>query len=335
MLTILRIFNRLSPTSAPYVQFTLGFKNVKTLAITLLNPTSLDINKNVAISSYNNPFKFLYLIIQSTQKYTNAIVHIHNPILLPVVFLCKNKKIFTLHTNFNLLKKHHKIILALCLYGLNKIVCCSESVYKSLPKKYAHNSRFTFINNGANITKLYEKFNTLDSLEFDYVVIGRLNSNKDPEFILENIDIPNKKIAFIGAGPLQAGLKLKYTSENIRFFSQVPRDSVFGIACRSKIFISASNGEGLPIAVLEALGLGLICVISDIPGHKILRNLKHLGIFIFSKEKVNSFETILKEATKFYADNNRKDIFLKRNKILHKYSIENMEAKYTELYNQL
>jgi glycosyltransferase involved in cell wall biosynthesis len=49
------------------------------------------------------------------------------------------------------------------------------------------------------------------------------------------------------------------------------------------LFLSASHHEGLPISVLEAGAMGLPCVLSDIPGHRILQKNTNADIAAFFK----------------------------------------------------
>jgi glycosyltransferase involved in cell wall biosynthesis len=48
----------------------------------------------------------------------------------------------------------------------------------------------------------------------------------------------------------------------------IDRDSVFGYFGQADLFVSASLGEGLPVAVLEAMACRCPVVLSDIPPHR-------------------------------------------------------------------
>jgi glycosyltransferase involved in cell wall biosynthesis len=49
-----------------------------------------------------------------------------------------------------------------------------------------------------------------------------------------------------------------------------PRDDVRTYYAAADVFVSASVGEGLPLAVMEAVATGTAVVASDIPGHRAL-----------------------------------------------------------------
>jgi glycosyltransferase involved in cell wall biosynthesis len=48
----------------------------------------------------------------------------------------------------------------------------------------------------------------------------------------------------------------------------VPRDDVFVLCADADVFVSTSHGEGLPVAVLEAMAAGCPVILSEIPPHR-------------------------------------------------------------------
>ncbi len=49
---------------------------------------------------------------------------------------------------------------------------------------------------------------------------------------------------------------------------EIPRDEVFARLARADLFISASRGDGLPVAVLEAMACRCPVILSDIEPHR-------------------------------------------------------------------
>jgi len=105
-----------------------------------------------------------------------------------------------------------------------------------------------------------------------FISSGHLTDLKDPLFL---INIWNKKfnsndnnhLIFIGAGNLLEKCRKKAcNNKNIHIIGQV-NDVVDYLRC-SNYFISVSQAEGLPIAVLEAMACGLPVLLSDIEAHK-------------------------------------------------------------------
>lgn len=63
------------------------------------------------------------------------------------------------------------------------------------------------------------------------------------------------------------------------------------INATNKIFISMSNSEGLPNSVLEALNTGCYCILSDIPAHRVIKELFPRYVHIY--ESIDALETWL------------------------------------------
>ena len=79
-------------------------------------------------------------------------------------------------------------------------------------------------------------------------------------------------LAFIGEGGLRGSLN-KYieasgVDDRITLTGLIDRDAVFTRCAQADLFVSASYGEGLPVAVLEAMAARCPVVLSDIPPHR-------------------------------------------------------------------
>ena len=100
----------------------------------------------------------------------------------------------------------------------------------------------------------------------------------------------------------------------------------------SNIFISGSQYEGMPLAVLEAIGGGLPGLLSDIDGHKMFR----CGASFFNKNTKKSLE--LEEilaAIKRSHDSFYRDCWHKTRELRDAFSVKNMAERYIEQYKKL
>ena len=75
----------------------------------------------------------------------------------------------------------------------------------------------------------------------------------------------------------------------------VERDSVFEHFYQSDVFISASWGEGLPVAVLEAMACHRPVILSDIPPHREIAE----GVDFIPLVKPDDVAGIAREMNKF------------------------------------
>ena len=108
---------------------------------------------------------------------------------------------------------------------------------------------------------------------FDIIFIGRLHYQKNPELLIEAIEILKKdfeeiRVCLIGDGPkkdkLNELVKEKKLEENIFFKGEiVDRGTIYRYLKSSKVFVLPSRFEGFPLTVLEANAAGLPIITVD------------------------------------------------------------------------
>jgi len=107
--------------------------------------------------------------------------------------------------------------------------------------------------------------------DIDIIFVGRLAEYKRPDIFLENImrvvhQLPSVKVKMVGDGPLRAALENQaedlIKTGNVEFYGQ--RRDVPQLLGRSKIIVLTSRWEGVSIAMLEAMALGVIPIVVDV-----------------------------------------------------------------------
>jgi glycosyltransferase involved in cell wall biosynthesis len=106
------------------------------------------------------------------------------------------------------------------------------------------------------------------------IYFGRLTEGKGTRVFPEIIDqLHDGRIlfrwTFHGAGPDEGFLRTRLAAEiasgEVTMSAPVSRDELFSIVRRHDVFIMASEIEGGPLTLLEAMALGLVPVCNDIP----------------------------------------------------------------------
>ena len=118
------------------------------------------------------------------------------------------------------------------------------------------------INNGVTIPEESAKIFTNDQINI--IIVSRLVTHKNIEKIIKailDLNSPLIKLNVIGEGPelnrLQSiSITSNYT-DNIIFHGKLNRDDINHIFLNSDIYIQASNYEGLPHSLLEAMSYGI------------------------------------------------------------------------------
>jgi L-malate glycosyltransferase len=103
------------------------------------------------------------------------------------------------------------------------------------------------------------------------VTVGRLSPVKGYEYLISGFKIihtqfPNTKLVFVGDGQLMRDLKTQASSlqleDSIHFLGD--RSDVPSILAASDIYINSSVIEGMPLAVMEAMAVGLPIIATDV-----------------------------------------------------------------------
>lgn len=159
-------------------------------------------------------------------------------------------------------------------------IACSETAKRLLLEKYKLN--LTYVRNGTQIPKaehikdellLTKKRNALGITGYKKVFIctGRICIGKNQAQILRCLrKFDNICVIFLGNGPEFEKLR-KSAPKNAIFLGNV--NNVYDYLSMADGFISASFSEGMPNAVLEALMMGLPCILSNIEPHCEIKKL--------------------------------------------------------------
>ncbi|MCF2857429.1 glycosyltransferase [Pseudoalteromonas sp. SMS1] len=179
-----------------------------------------------------------------------------------------------------------------------KVVGVSNAVTKNIKNTIDSTNTLT-IHNGVD----RERFSILPSDNKDKIRNGLSIKRDDTIFITSGPLIPRKNLKFliqafqtrkesehlvlVGSGELESELKsLSKGSSNIHILGSV--NDVNAYLNGADFYISASKAEGLPNAVMEAMAVGLPCILSDIPPHLEVSDIKNGVGSTFSLESIDS-----------------------------------------------
>ena len=123
-------------------------------------------------------------------------------------------------------------------------------------------NKIEIINNGVFIPE--ENTNIFTNDQINITIVSRLVSHKNIEKIIRAISDLNNPLIYlniIGDGPelnqLQKISLKSNNKDNIIFHGKLNRDDINHIFLKSDIYIQASNYEGLPHSLLEAMSYGI------------------------------------------------------------------------------
>jgi len=229
------------------------------------------------------------------------------------------------------------------LKKIGKPVGCSSAVFSFL-KNALELPNAACVKNGVSTDRFRpdsEARNALRSSlgiapdECVWIATGALIPRKDPGWLIDawasaygNAD--KMRLLVLGNGPLMEACARKAKPyENIKLMGNVDKVSEFLSA--SDIFVSCSEAEGLPLAVLEAVASGLRCLISDIEPHLEIADNAPLGISTFELGSSQSFKEAAGEVQAVAASSS----VALRDYVCTEFSATAMAKQYEGIYQRL
>jgi glycosyltransferase involved in cell wall biosynthesis len=217
------------------------------------------------------------------------VIHAHTPhagVLLLVTLLLSGlyrklvpSTVHTVHNSFQSFKLHHKLMFIPSFIYSRRLVFCSHAAYESFPAfyKWLGSNRMHVVQNAVDLERIdhnLKGFQPDPKTQFTIATVGLIKM-KDPLMVLEAFRQSNdqsSQLVFIGEGSLRPVITLEIErfglEHQVKITGLIERDSVFTHFARADVYLSASWGEGLPVAVLEAMACSCPVILSDIPPHR-------------------------------------------------------------------
>lgn len=289
-LSILHIELSISETNAAYNEHCLPMVLSREIAVCTYFKPAITVPPEISVFGGDNTFTgFMRALKSALQANTYDVIHAHTPhvalLFLIATFLhgrnLSASAIVTVHDSYPNYKIRNRLLLLPVFAGFARVVCCGQSSFNSFPALYRWlaGERLSLVQNGFDIARIDRIAATINHRhereEFNIVTISRLVDIKNPFTVLnafrEAMD-SSSRLTCIGEGPLRRSLLANCTTagldRRVLFTGLLPRERVFRHLLEADLFISASRGEGLPVAVLEAMACGCPVLLSDIPPHR-------------------------------------------------------------------
>ena len=200
-------------------------------------------------------------------------------------------------------------------------------------------NKIEIINNGVFIPE--ENTNIFTNDQINITIVSRLVSHKNIEKIIKaisDLNSPLINLNIIGDGPeLNQLQKISLESnnkDNIIFHGKLNRDDINHIFLKSDIYIQASNYEGLPHSLLEAMSFGIPVLCTPVGECKEILGNEDRGYILDLPVSKNNIRSKISEII------SEKDIANKKSEggkdfVSEKYNLTNSFNLYKNLFTKL
>ena len=349
---IVTITDGISPTSMPFNEFMLyRLKKYPDEKQILVQVFEKGIDKNVTIPnevdfySLGMSLRKVMQTIRSIEKeYDVNAFHIHegkSVILFSVSTLLtrRSKTIYTLHSTYRNYPFHNKLFSFCASLLAKKVVCVSETSYKYYPKilKTLRGKNAMSIQNGVDTDRIdaVDCNGIKPNAQFTMMYVARLVPLKRHYILFEALtELPDVKLILIGQGPLHEDLKNlareKGIENQVDFKGLLPREKVYRSLMEADLYVSTSSYEGLPIGVLEAMGCGTACLVTNIEQHEEIA-VKCPSLMTLPPDaklwakKIKELQSLSKNEMSSIGAENKKQVY-------ENFSLMRMHENYNKLY---
>lgn len=355
-LSILHIVLALTPTNGQYNEHCLPLMHERDITICTYFKSETRPPVRITLfdgdSSMPGFFRALRAALKA-RKYD--VIHVHTPhagvLLLMTLFLSgwyrklKPSTVHTVQNSFQNFKLRNKLLFIPSFAFFQQLVFCSHASYESFPAymKWLGGNRMKVVQNAVDFDRIDKQLNGSHPAHhnrFTVVTVGLIEM-KNPFTVLaafrQNYDEVSDLI-FLGEGYLRPSISQEIENSGleraVKLKGMIARDRVFQHFATADLFVSTSWGEGLPVAVLEAMACRCPVVLSDIPPHREIAEGVDF-IPLIHPDDVAGFA----QAIKKFRDmpiSERKVVGQKCRELVEKrFSLAAMHTGYREIYAQI
>jgi glycosyltransferase involved in cell wall biosynthesis len=357
-LRILHLMIVLGETNGQYNEHCLPLMQVRDLSVCTYFKPKLDYPAEIKVFPGDDTLRGFFRALSAALE-TNEfdVIHAHAPqtgALLTLALAARLRRgrlrrrlVYTVQDSYHDYKFRNKVLMLPPLATSRRVVFCGHAAYDSYPALWKRlvGKRSRVVQNAADLDRVERAVAHLprgrNGSTFTVVSVGRLEKVKDPMTLLaafRRIGDSGSRLAFVGAGSLEAELAGEIQGarleDRVELAGLIPRDDVFARCAHADLFVSSSRGEGLPVAVIEAMATGCPVVLSDIPPHREVAD----GVDFIPFVRMGDADGFAREIDRFRSmpPEARAAIGLKcRDLVSERFGLAAMHAGYEKVYREL
>ncbi len=351
---ILRLLIEAPETNAPFHQLSVPLADRHDITICTYFPSASEAPPSIKMYEGDRTLRgFWSTLKRALRAGPYDIVHAHTP-HVALIFLAAagwrpgalRKAVFTVHNCYENHRTRNKWLLVPVFLTFRRIIFCGRAAQDSFPTFFRRlgGRRMSWVANGVPYRRIQEA-GTRDVAAptegtFEIISVSRLVPIKNVMTLLRAVSQLDggATLTVVGDGAERAALKAwasaRRLESRVDFTGLLGRDDVYRRMFRSSLFVSVSHGEGLPVAVLEAMAVGCPVILSDIAPHREIAD----GVDFIPLIKPDDEEGLEREIRRLQsmpcADRERIGAQCQA-LVMERFSLESMHAGYEAHFAQL
>ena len=289
-LRILHVILAVRPTNGQYNEHCLPLRHIRDISICTYFKSELAPPPEIALFDGDNTVRGFFRALRAAlYEREYDVIHVHTPhagvLLLAGLFLfgrfrrLKPSTVHTIQNSWPNFKLRNQLLHIPSFPLFQQLVFCSHASYESFPAllKWMGGNRMRVVQNAVDIDRIDRITTQIQAPDTDMFTIATVGliKMKNPFTVLQafrRCHYESSRLVYIGEGNLRLSLEREVRKsdlhEQVEMTGLVHRDEVFEHFVRADLFVSASWGEGFPVAVLEAMACSRPVLLSDIPPHR-------------------------------------------------------------------
>lgn len=295
-LRVLHVIYKVQPTNGQFNEHCLPLADERDITVCSFRPSTLPIPPTIRAFEGDGTFVGGVRAMKralSGEADGYDVVHVHAAqtaaILLVVLaasrrWALRRRAVYTVQNSYQNYRRRNRLLMALSFPWYPQVVFCSRSALESMPPLFRRlvRGRSHVVPNCVDLAAIDRALSAEDPAPvparpgtFRVVAVGRLMPIKDMATTIRAVarsTVDPIELVVVGDGPLREELGAEAhregIAERVSFTGLLERAAVYRQLATADAVVSASHGEGLPVAVVESLACARPVVLTDIAPHR-------------------------------------------------------------------
>lgn len=353
-LRVLRLLLQVVETNAPFQELSKPMAKSQDITLCSFFPAEADVPPELGLVEGDGTVRgFLRALRRALADGDYDVIHAETP-HVAVLFLLGHvfdrrlmrRTVFTVSNSYRSWKPRNKLLLLPAFASFRRVVCCGDACYRSFPVLYRWlaGRRYRSVPNGVDVARIDAAIaagSRPHEPMFTVLSVSRLVPIKNHLTTLRAFErgrSDGDNLLFVGEGTEREALESEIAARDldgkVRLAGLLSREQVYQRMAASDIYVSASFGEGLPIAVLEAMVARCPVVLSDIDPHREIADGAEFVPLVDPRDAQGFGDQI--ERIRALPPTERAALGERcREHVASRFALENMHAGYEQVYRDL